>query len=543
MSGLTELDVAVARTPGDLLRHRARHDGGSVALAFPRHGTTMTFADWDAQADDLGRALIDLGLARGDRVGLLAENRVEWPVVQVAVARAGLVLVPANTHSRSEDLHHVLAQSGVRCVVLTESFRSGMFLKLVESLRERLPQLEHVVVIGSSHTPVGGHRHFDELVTAGSRSAVALPDVLGDDPAVLIYTSGTTGQPKGAVLSHGAVSTNGRLVFERLGVDATDVVTSIVPMFHSASFCMAVPGCLATGARFVGLDAFDPVEMMRVIETERASVHIAVPTTLRAMLQHPRRGEFDLSSLRVGTCGGADTDPELLAACIAEFPFPGLVQMYGLTEAAAIVTCPPPFAGRDLTTAGTPLPGYEVRIASADTDEVLPSGTTGEVQVRTRLRMTEYFRLPEATEAAFTTDGWLRTGDLGELTAAGELRLTGGRLKDMIIRGGENVYPVEVENTLLRHPRVREAAVFGLPDQGLGEIVAAAVVCDGNPTAAELTAFCTERLARFKAPTVYFEVEAFPLTPNGKIRKTVLRECSLSGMLTPLDGGADVDAQ
>jgi fatty-acyl-CoA synthase len=534
-----ELAAEVSDTPGALLDLRSRLDPHGVALDYPGHGRQLTFAQWDRESSALGKALLELGLTRGDRVALLAENRVEWSLVQMAVARAGLVLVPVNTHSRSEDLHHVLAQSESRCLVLTESFRSNAFLDLVDGVRERLPDLEHTVVIGGSRKPGTGRESLEDLIAAGSRSLAELPEVRGDDPAVIIYTSGTTGRPKGVVLRHAAVMANGRAVFERLGVDASDVVTSIVPMFHSASFCAALPGCLATGASYVGLDAFDAVEMMQVIQSRRVTVHIAVPTTLRAMLQHPRRKEFDLSSLRVATCGGADTDPEMLAACIAEFPLPGLVQGYGLTEASALVTLAAPEPGRDLTTAGLPLPGYEVRIASVDTGEILPVGVTGEVQVRTPNRMTEYFRLPEATEAAFTADGWLKTGDLGELTSDGELRLTGGRLKDMIIRGGENIYPAEVENTLLRHPQVLGAAVFGIPDPALGEIVAAAIVCDGDPTAEELSRFCAEQIARFKAPSTFFRVADFPLTPSGKIRKSVLRERALSGVLSSMSGGSD----
>jgi fatty-acyl-CoA synthase len=500
----------------------------------------LTYAEWDRMSVALGRALLDLGLRRGDRVALLAENRVEWSVVQMAVARAGLVLVPVNTHSRSEDLHHVLAQSESRALVLTESFRSNAYLDLVESVRNRLPHLEHTVIIGGS--PSGaGWTALDDLITAGGRSTTELPDVVGDDPSVLIYTSGTTGRPKGVVLRHAAVMGNGRIVFDRLGIVASDVVTSIIPFFHSGSFCVAMPGCLASGASFVGVDAFDAVEMMQIIESHEATVHTGVPATFRAMLQHPRRSEFDLSSLRVGTCGGADADPEMLAACITEIPFPGLVQGYGLTEATALVTCAAPDPGRDLTTAGYPLPGYEVRIAASDTGKVLPAGVTGEVQVNTPHRMTEYFRLPEETAATFTSDGWLKTGDLGEMTPDGELRLTGGRLKDMIIRGGENIYPAEIENALVQHPQVLEAAVFAVPDADLGEIVAAAIACQGQPAPEELSAFCAQQIARFKVPAIYYRVEQFPLTSSGKIRKSELRASAAAGELTVLQRSVDVD--
>jgi fatty-acyl-CoA synthase len=517
-----------------------------VAMVFPGHGRQLAYGEWDRVSASLARALLDGGLERGDRVALLSENRVEWAIVHMAVARAGLLLVPINTHSRSEDLHYALHQSQSRWVFLPERFRSNAYLELLEGVLDRLPDLAQVVLIGGTGLDDATWPSLAELVERGRNSDTDLPVIGRHDPSVLIYTSGTTGRPKGVVLRHGAVMANGRGVFDRLGVDSSDVVTSIVPMFHSGAFCVALPGCLAAGATYVGIDSFDAVEMMQIIELHRATVHTAVPATLRAMLHHPRRHEFDLGSLRVGTCGGADADPEMLAACIAGFPFPGLVQGYGLTEASALVTCAAPEPGRDLTTAGLPLPGYEIRIAAADTGEILPPGVTGEIQVRTENRMIDYFRMPEETANTFTSDGWLKTGDLGELTPTGELRMTGGRLKDMIIRGGENIYPAEIENTLAQHPQVLEVAVFAIPDEALGEIVAAAIACTECVPPEELSAFCAERIARFKVPAVYFRIEEWPLTPSGKIRKNVLRERAASGALALLAGAAatkaDIDA-
>jgi fatty-acyl-CoA synthase len=536
MTQPTDVATPVSDTPGGLLQHRAAIEPDKVALDYPGHGKTLTYAEWDRESTALARSLLDLGLEKGDRIALLAENRVEWSVVQMGAARAGLVLVPINTHSRSEDLHHALSQSQSRALVLTESFRTNEFLALVDTIRDRLPDLEHSIVIAGTTAAAAPRVSLKDLIENGSRSTTLLPEVVGDDAAVIIYTSGTTGRPKGVVLRHAAVMADGRAVFERLEVVASDVVTSIVPMFHSASFCAALPGCLATGATYVGIDAFEPVEMMKVIQSRRCTVHIAVPTTMRAILQHPRRKDFDLSSLRVATCGGADTDPEMLKDCIREFPVANVVQGYGLTEASALVTLARLGPEQDMTTAGPPLPGYQVRIAATETGEILPAGVSGEVQVLTENRMTEYFRLPDATAANFTVDGWLKTGDLGEQTPTGELRLTGGRIKDMIIRGGENIYPAEIENTLSQHPQVNQVAVFALPDPQLGEIVATALTCEGNPSPEDLKEFCGERIARYKVPAVYYIVNEFPMTSSGKIRKIELRAQAQAGTLTPLTG-------
>jgi fatty-acyl-CoA synthase len=347
-------------------------------------------------------------------------------------------------------------------------------------------------------------------------------------------------------LTHEGVMANGREVFRRLGVTAEDVVTAIIPMFHGGSFCTTIPGCVATGAAYAGLEVFDPVEMMRLIEDRRSTVHVGVPTTFRTMLNHPRRSEFDLSSLRVGTCGGADSDPHMLEECARAYPVPGLVQGYGLTEVHGLATCPVPSEDARFATAGKPLPGYEVRIAplSGDQSTAAPTGDeVGEVQIRARYRMIGYFDMEAEMEAAFTADGWLRSGDVGRLTADGDLVLTGTRIKDMIIRGGENLYPAEIEAVLHRHAGVNEVAVFGFPDDDLGEVVVAAVVCDPSVTSAELTAFCAERLSRFKVPTAFFAVSEMPLTASGKVRKVDLRRQAVEGSLKHLGGAKSHNQQ
>jgi fatty-acyl-CoA synthase len=532
----TQADIV---TIAAALEFRRAESPAAVAVDFPAGDRRLTFEQWDDAATCLARALIDEGMVPGDRVALLAENRPEWMIAHLGLARAGLVAVPVNTHFRAEELSYVLRQSRSRMLFLTESFRSNAFLDSLREIESGLPALERAVVIGSASEDSAGLATLQDMLLAGARSQTALPEVGAGDACAIIYTSGTTGRPKGATLAHEGVMANGRLTFERLGVTGDDVVTSIVPMFHSASYCTCLPGCLATGATYVGLEAFDAVEMMRVIQDRRATVHIGVPTTFRAMLNHPERHNFDLSSLRVGTCGGADTDPALLQECARTFPIPGVVQVYGLTEASALATCPGPTAETRFSTAGPPLPGYEVRIAPIPGEEAAAApgaGELGEIQLRTRYRMLGYFDMDEESRATFTDDGWLRTGDVGSLTVDGDLVLNGARIKDIIIRGGENIYPAEIESVLHRHPGVREAAVFGVPHDTLGEVVVAAVVCDASTTAEQLSMFCAERLARFKVPTVFFKLAEMPLTASGKIRKVELQSRARDGALHQLTG-------
>ena len=274
--------------------------------------------------------------------------------------------------------------------------------------------------------------------------------------------------------------------------------------------------------------------MFRVVQDERCTALSGVPTSYLAMLNHPARAHYDLSSLRTGTCGGADCNPEVLSACAATFPMPELVQVYGQTEASTLISMAGCKDAVKVVDAGRPLDGYEVRISDPETGRAKPAGDIGQIEARGVMTMRGYFERPRETAEALSSDGWLRTGDLGFLTREGRLVIAGGRLKDMIIRGGENVYPVEIENVLLNHPAVAEVAVFGLPDEYYGEIVAAALRLNAPADPASLSAFCESRIARFKTPARWFLVEKFPLTSSGKIRKVELKEWARDGRMKAL---------
>ncbi len=521
-------EIVAFETPIAALTVVATHSPDKNAFVFPEGA--LSFGDWNNKSTALARGLLDLGFKRGDNIAILAQNSIYWPIVQLAVAKAGMVLVPLNTYYKLEDLTYALVNSRARAIFFTPAFRTNKYLDLIREAAKQSEDLRSKVVIGGRAEECLG---LDDLIAEGAASSTVLPTIEGEDDAAIIYTSGTTGFPKGAILRHQAVMADGGAVFSRLKIGSEDRITSIVPMFHSASFCVAIPGCLAVGATFLGLEAFDAVEMFDVIERHRATVHVAVPTSLRMMLEHPRRNEFDLSSLRVGTCGGADVEPELLRRCAAEFPIPGLVQAYGLTESAGLISCPEPGDPDRFETAGQPLPEYNVRIVDPESGAILGCDAIGEVQINSPSNMRRYFANDGETRKAIDADGWLKTGDLGQVRQDGKLVLSGGRLKDMIIRGGENIYPAEVERILLSHPTVSEVAVFGIKDDYFGEIVAAAVR-GGNVTAGELSDHCARRIAKYKIPAKYFRIEAFPLTPSGKIRKVALREMVADGKLDDL---------
>ena len=354
-----------------------------------------------------------------------------------------------------------------------------------------------------------------------------------DAVAALLYTSGTTGFPKGALLSHRAMMMVATNSATRLGLEAGGRWTSIIPLFHCAGCILNLLGSLSHGAAYVGVPSFDPENMFRIIEAERCTHLSGVPTSYLAMLDHPSRTNYDLSSLKAGSCGGADCNPDVLQRCAAVFPIPGLSQVYGQTEGGTLFACPQHDDPLRWETAGKALPDYQLRIVDPETLARLPAGEIGEVHARGPMVMVGYYNKPEAT-AETIIDGWLRTGDLGYLREDGRLVIAGGRLRDMIIRGGENIYPAEIENVLQQHDAVAEVAVFGVPDDYYGEIVGAAVKLARPVSASELQALCAARIAKFKVPAVIFTVERFPLTPSGKIRKVELRELAKENRMEKL---------
>ena len=518
-------------TPGEALRDQARRWPHRLAQLFPQSGSSLTFAQWLQQAECAARGLIDLGVRPGEHVALLAENRIEWPVVQMACALGGFVLVPLNSHYRRDDLGYALAQSDSVVLFLSESFRSNPYLENLRALRPGLPKLRHVVCFDGRPADAMA---YGDLVALGEGREHRLPDVGGRMPAALLYTSGTTGQPKGALLDHRGMLGNAWGTATRLAVGPEDRWISIIPLFHCAGCIMSLLGCLQTGTCMVGVPAYDPVSMFRAIESERCTLLSGVPTSYIGMLNHAERTRFDLGSLRAGTCGGADTDAAMLERCAREFPIPRVAQVYGQTEVNTLVACPAIDDDERFTTAGRPLPGLEVRITDPQSGASLAAGTIGQIEARGPLAMLGYYNKPEETAETIAPDGWLRTGDLGMLTPEGRVVVSGGRLRDMIIRGGENIYPAEIENLLRRHPAVAEVAVFAVVDDYYGEAVAAAVMLKSPTRSDDLRGFCDGRIARFKLPARLYAVAQFPVTASGKIRKTELRRLAESGALEPL---------
>ncbi|MFT4102834.1 MAG: AMP-binding protein [Burkholderiaceae bacterium] len=478
-----------------------------------------TYAQLLAEAEQCARWL-GTRFQPGERICVWAPNLPEWMILQYGVALAGMVLVTANPALRPPELAYVLRQSRSRAIFHTAAFRGT---DMSATVRE---------VAGDCWTFC--FADWDRVVRAHQGDG-ALPDVDPGSPAQIQYTSGTTGDPKGALLHHRGLVTNASLVARRAHIDQS-VLISPMPLFHTGGSVLSSLGAVVTASTLVLPLLFDPELMLRTIERERCDFASGVPTMLFAMLEVQQHKHYDLGSLRTTQTGGAPVPPELLRRIETAFGC-DLLAVYGETEASPVITqtaAEDSFEDKS-ETAGRPLPQVEVRIADPVSNEVLAVGAQGEIQARGYQVMIEYFDKPQATADTVTPDGWLRTGDLGTMDARGYVKVT-GRLKDMIIRGGENIYPAEIEARLIEHPKIVQAAVFGAPDPRWGEIVCAVVQWrEGQaPTVGELREHLARSLSPQKTPARWLACADLPLTGSGKIQKFRLREMLAEGALTPL---------
>ena len=508
-------------TVGSILRAAAAQAPDSTAMVAgvpdPAARRRWPYAQFLAEAEQAARALTTR-FAPGERVAVWAPNLPEWVILEYGAALAGVVLVTVNPAFRPAELAFVLNQSGAAGIFLVPEFRSPM-AQFLDEVRPDVPALREVVYFTD---------WADFLATAPDQAV--LPEVTPDDIAQIQYTSGTTGFPKGAELHHRGLTNNARFYAERIGVQPGEVYVNPMPLFHTAGCGMGVLGAAQRLAVHVPVLAFDPTLVLELLETERGAVFGGAPTMMIAMLGHPDFERRDLSSLRIAVSGGAPVPAELVRRVESQLGVRFSI-VFGTTECSPLLTVVRPDASAEdrAETLGTPLPQTEIQIAGIGTGQPVPAGQPGELCARGYLVMRGYHDAPEATAAAIDAQGWYHTGDLASLDGRGYLRIE-GRIKDMIIRGGENIYPREIEDALFDHPAVAEAVIVGIPDDTWGEVVAAFVrPVPGQPAPApeDLRAWCRERLAPYKTPLHWVFVDAFPTTPSGKIQKYKLRESFL----------------
>jgi fatty-acyl-CoA synthase len=506
-------------TVGVLLREAAEQFGGTTALvegtpAPPAERRRWTFESMLADAERVAGALLER-FEPGERVAVWAPNIPEWVLLELGAGLAGIALVTVNPAYKAKELEYVLRQSRASGIFLVPEFRGNPMAACLDEVRTGLDGLREAIL-------------FPEWAAfvASCPPSPRFPDVQPTDPAQIQYTSGTTGFPKGALLHHRGLTNNARIFATLAGIEPGDVYVSPFPMFHTAGCVIGTLGTLQSGARHVPVYVSEPSLMLELIETERATVALGVPTVLITLLECPDLATRNLSSLRVVLSGGA-TVPADLVRRIEETLKVRFSIAYGTTECSPLVSqvrLDDSFADKT-ETLGRPVPQTEVKIADPASGEVVPCGMVGELCVRGYCVMTGYFEMPDETAAAIDEDSWYHTGDLASMDDRGFLRIE-GRLKDMIIRGGENIYPREIEDLLFEHPKVAEVAVVGVASARWGEEVAAFVrsAPGERPTSDELAAYCREHIAAQKTPRYWEFVDSFPLTASGKIQKFVLRE-------------------
>jgi fatty-acyl-CoA synthase len=517
-------------TVGGILCTAARQAPEAIALIEGAPDSSArrrwSYAELLAESEQIARALLGR-FEPGERVAVWANNIPVWVVLEFGAALAGLTLVTVNPAYRASELTFVLQQSRASGIFLVPEYRGNRLADTLDQVRSGLPELREVELFS--------HDDWTDFRATGA-SNQQLPIVKPQDAAQIQYTSGTTGFPKGAVLHHRGITNNARFWAQRQGVTAHDVLVNPMPLFHTAGCVMFTLGAVQAQAAQVLLPFFDPALQLELLEAERGTLLGGVPTMLIAMLDHPDLARRELASLRSAASGGATVAPELVRRVESAFNVP-LSIVFAQTEASPIITetrlddAPEDRA----TSLGQPLPQTEVKIVDVSSGQTVPCGVVGELCTRGYHVMRGYFENPEATAAAIDAEGWLHTGDLCSMDERGYCHIE-GRLKEMIIRGGENIYPREIEQLLFTHPAVADVAVVGVPDPKWGEQLAAFVrpAAGQSPTPDELFAFCREHLAPHKTPRYWEFVESFPLTPSGKIQKFVLRDRFIAAAKLPV---------
>ncbi|MDX9884140.1 AMP-binding protein [Thauera sp.] len=520
----------------------ARH-AEREALVVRHQNVRLTYAQLKSKVDALACGFMRLGLAPGERIGIWSQNTLEWTLTQFAAAKAGLVLVNINPAYRRSELEYALNKVGCRALVLSPAFKTSDYLEMIAELApelghcepgllrsHRLPSLEMVIRMGADESP--GMLNFDALLRAPGREELTALAVLSeklqfDDPINIQFTSGTTGHPKGATLSHHNILNNGFFVGEAIKLVAGDRLCIPVPLYHCFGMVMGNLGCLTHGATMVyPAEAFEPLAVLETVAQEKCTGLYGVPTMFIAALDHPRFAEFDLSSLRTGIMAGSPCPIEVMKRVIGKMNMAEVTIAYGMTE-----TSPVSFqSGTDdpidcrVSTVGRIQPHLEVKIVDNE-GRIVPRGQSGELCTRGYSVMLGYWDDEAKTREAIDAGGWMHTGDLAVIDDEGYCNIV-GRIKDMVIRGGENIYPREIEEFLYAHPKVLDVQVVGIPDEKYGEELCAWIILREGERLSEdeVREYCKGQIAHYKIPRYIRFVDSFPMTVTGKIQKFLIRQ-------------------
>lgn len=531
------------KTIPELLFDAVARFGEREAVVCAAQGVRLNYRQLGSQVDALAAGLLALGLSAGERIGVWSPNRAEWIILQYASARIGLVLVNINPAYRLAELEYALEKVECKAIVLADRFKTSDYIAMMQELvpelataepgklqAARLPALRTVIRLGEAHT--AGMLNYDQVVALGGPAWWAQLDrisaALNPDDAINIqFTSGTTGTPKGATLTHANIVNNGRFVVRRMNFSEADRLCVPVPLYHCFGMVMGSLGCVSVGAAMVFPgEAFEPLATLETVQAERCTALYGVPTMFVAMLEHENFADFDLRTLRTGIMAGAPCPAEVMRRVTADLHLPEVTIAYGMTETSPVSfqSHPDDPLERRVATVGRVHPHVEVKIID-DGGTTLPVGEQGELCTRGYSVMRDYWSDPGQTAQAIDADGWMHTGDLAAVDADGYCTIV-GRIKDMVIRGGENIYPREVEEYLFRHPSIQEVQVFGVADTKFGEELCAWVVLKSGQQASadDIKEFCQGQIAHYKIPRHIRFKESLPMTVTGKPQKFVMRD-------------------
>jgi fatty-acyl-CoA synthase len=527
-SGASSLPL-IGQTIGENLEATAARFPEREAIVVPYQDVRLTYGEFNAEVDLMARRLLAEGFNIGDRLGIWAPNCVEWALIQYATAKIGVILVNINPAYRTHELEYVLRQSGCRGIVAATTFKTSDYVAMVAEVRPALPDLQFLWHIGDNDW----HHwleHHDRVSDDALRTRMALLSF--DDPINIQYTSGTTGFPKGATLTHHNILNNGFFVGEGCGYTEADRVCIPVPLYHCFGMVMGNIGCTTHGATMVyPAPAFDPAATLQAIADERCTSLYGVPTMFIAALGHPEFASFDLSSLRTGIMAGSPCPVEVMKQAISAMHMDEVTICYGMTETSPVSTQTGPNDSIDqrVGTVGRVHPHVEVKVVDPDTGLIVERGAPGELCTRGYSVMLGYWNEPTKTADAIDAAGWMHTGDLATMDDDGFVNIV-GRIKDMIIRGGENVYPREIEEFLYTHPDVADVQVIGVPDVRYGEEIMAWVRLREGAAAldtAGVREFCTGKIAHYKIPRYVHVADEFPMTVTGKVQKYLMRNAAI----------------